>query len=318
MNAKSLVALVVALAIHFVQAKDEKPVAAQPIVTETLNVEKGELEWRFKNQKLLVYAFATNQIKPYVRELYTLRGENVLRDSPPDHFHHHGLMYAIRVNGVNFWEEKTEPGFEKSIKLRSFTTRGRQAKFTQTIHWVASTNNAVVDSAKVALLIEHRTLSLTVNEASDEVALTWESKFDVGPATTKAKLQGTDYNGLGMRLPQSFDHFAKFQNSENAIYSAPNTRNVVAGKWSSVAGTVDGHDITVAIFGDAANKSGNHFFTLLDPFAYFGVTQALDKQPLEHARGEKFHVRYLVLVYSQPKTAEFLNRRYERWTKQKK
>ena len=57
------------------------------------------LEVRYKGQKILVYAFATNQFKPYVRELYTLRGENVTRDAPPDHLHHHGLMYAVYVNG---------------------------------------------------------------------------------------------------------------------------------------------------------------------------------------------------------------------------
>ena len=68
--------------------------------------------WRsgYKGHKILVYAFATNQFKPYVRELYTLRGENVTRDAPPDHLHHHGLMYAVYVNGINFWEERGAPG----------------------------------------------------------------------------------------------------------------------------------------------------------------------------------------------------------------
>ncbi len=74
-----------------------------------------------------MYAFATNQFKPYVRELYTLRGENVLRDAPPDHLHHHGLMYAVWVNGINFWEERGAPGFEQHVELPlQFTTIARQ------------------------------------------------------------------------------------------------------------------------------------------------------------------------------------------------
>ena len=44
----------------------------------------------------------TNQFKPYVRELYSLNGVNLLRDAPADHLHHHGLMYTIRVNDLNF------------------------------------------------------------------------------------------------------------------------------------------------------------------------------------------------------------------------
>ena len=40
--------------------------------------------WTFsyRNQKVLVYAFAPQKFKPYVKELYTLQGENILRDSP--------------------------------------------------------------------------------------------------------------------------------------------------------------------------------------------------------------------------------------------
>jgi hypothetical protein len=69
--------------------------AANPPISIDSKVDQGELVVRYQGRKLLVYAFATNQFKPYVRELYTLRGENVLRDAPPDHLHHHGLMYAV-------------------------------------------------------------------------------------------------------------------------------------------------------------------------------------------------------------------------------
>jgi len=67
-----------------------------------VNESRGELRAQFKDRPLLVYVFATNQLKPYVRELDALSGVNVLRDAPADHLHHHGLMYAIRVNSVNF------------------------------------------------------------------------------------------------------------------------------------------------------------------------------------------------------------------------
>src|ERR1017187_6901584 len=97
--------------------------AAEPPISIDSKVDVGQLVVSYKGRKLLLYAFATNQFKPYVRELYTLRGENVLRDSPPDHQHHHGLMYAVYVNGINFWEEKGTPGFERHIELPLHTAR---------------------------------------------------------------------------------------------------------------------------------------------------------------------------------------------------
>ena len=54
----------------------------------------------YKQQRLLVYAFDPLKFKPYVKELASLGGTNILRDAPSDHLHHHGLMYAVAVKGV--------------------------------------------------------------------------------------------------------------------------------------------------------------------------------------------------------------------------
>src|SRR5437899_1829831 len=52
-----------------------------------------------QGQPLLRYVFNPRQYKPYVAEFSAPGGRNVLRDAPFDHLHHHGLMYAIKVNG---------------------------------------------------------------------------------------------------------------------------------------------------------------------------------------------------------------------------
>ena len=121
--------------------------AANPPITIARRQTRENWRSRYKGRKLLVYAFATNQFKPYVRELYTLRGENVLRDAPPDHLHHHGMMYAICVNGINFWEEQTAPGVEKHVECLFSSPRSDPkgvptAHFTELIHWLAPTNRA--------------------------------------------------------------------------------------------------------------------------------------------------------------------------------
>lgn len=285
---------------------------------ESISPDKGELEWRFKGNRVFLCRFATNQFKPYVRELFTLQGDNVLRDSPPDHLHHHGLMYAVQINGVNFWEEKTDPGIEKNIKILTHgVTRhndGRdQATCSWLIHWLPP---GVKDSADSALLIERRTLALTVDESAREVALQWNAAFEVGRGAQKVNLHGTDYNGLGMRLPQSFDRVAQFENSENAPYPGLKnepTRNITNAKWSAVSGKIENREIMVVIFGSPDNRAGNHFFSLLEPFAYSGVTQALDQQSIDYARGDKFELCFLITIYSAKQSPEFLNRRYAIW-----
>jgi len=298
--------------------------AASPGISIDAKPDGGELEVRFKGRKLLVYAFATNQFKPYVRELYTLRGENVLRDAPPDHLHHHGLMYAVFVNGVNFWEERGAPGIQKHVELPLHTARTDAkgiplASFTEIIHWLAPTNMASPDSRDAALLIEQRTLTVAVDEKNQEVALRWDSRFQVGPNAGKVTLHGPNYNGLGLRLPESFNHVARFQNSANEPYTGRNSQNVLPARWTSVAGTMAGREVMLVMFGRQDNARGDGiYFTMLDPFAYLSVTQGLDKQPLEYSAGDKFALSYLLTVYPETKSSEFIRQRGELWEKDRK
>ena len=298
--------------------------AANPPITIDSQPDRGVLEFSYKGRKILVYAFATNQFKPYVRELYTLRGENVTRDAPPDHLHHHGLMYAVYVNGINFWEEKVSPGVEKHIELplhaATKDANGRpSAYFTEVIHWVAPTNLASPDSMAVAVLLEQRTLTVAIDEKNQEVALRWESQFKVGPNTGKVTVSGPNYDGLGTRLPESFNHVAKFHNSADLPYTAKDTHDVVIAQWTSVAGQMDGREVMLAMFGSPKNARGDTaFYTMLDPFAYLSAAQALDKAPLEYSAGDKFNLSYLLTVYSANKPPEFIRQRSELWEKERR
>jgi hypothetical protein len=298
-------------------------VAESPMIVN-LQMARGELEVRFKDRPVLVYTFATNQSKPYVRALYSLPGENVLRDAPPDHLHHHGLMYAVNVNGINFWEEKENAGVEKSVEVISYLTRRTesglpQAQFIQLVHWLAPTDKTLRDSRAAALLLEQRTLTLTIDETNREVALRWDSQFQVGPNAAKVTIHGPNYDGLGLRLPESFNRVARFQNSSNQPYAGGNSQNVIVAPWTSVSGQMGGREVMIALFGHPGNARGDAaFFTMLDPFAYLSATQSLDKKPLEYSAGDKFNLSYLLAVYSENKSPEFIQRRYDRWQREQK
>ena len=132
-------------------------------------------------------------------------------------------------------------------------------------------------------------------------------------------IHGPNYDGLGLRLPESFNHVAKFQNSADQPYTGKNTQNVIAARWTSVSGVMDGHDVMLVMFGRPDNARGDgFFFTMLDPFAYLSATQGLDKKPLEYSAGDKFSLSYLLTVYSENKSPEFIRSGCERWEKERR
>ena len=282
----------------------------------------GLLDLSYHSGRVLRYAYATNQYKPYVRELYSLKGDNVLLDAPPDHLHHHGLMYAIRVNGINFWEERDDPGYEKPVRLLERRTGhsgsgAAQAMFSQVIHWVSRTNGLLADTAPVALLVEKRVITVTIDESQQELALTWHSAFEVGEGARKVTLTGSSYHGLGLRLPAAFNRVARHRNSEGLPYPTNGKGDVTVARWSVVSNGEGANALTIAMFGRPAPDRGlPAFFTMVEPFTYLSVTQGLDKSPSEHVAGDRFELDYLLLVYADQRTPEFLEGRYQRWSRQ--
>jgi hypothetical protein len=170
------------------------------------------------------------------------------------------------------------------------------------------------DSAPVALLVEQRTVTLSVNEEKQEVALSWHSKFEIGARTNRVTLHGSEYNGLGLRLPAAWDHVGRHENSENAPWPAGGKPGAVPARWSSVSHPVGGSTMQVALFARPRGHAGtNAFFTMTEPFTYLSATQSLDKAPLEYLAGDRFSLDYLVLVHSTARTPAQLEERYQSW-----
>jgi len=305
----------------------------------TLGIEMVQQQsvWKvyWNEQLMLLYTFAEGQFKPYVKELRALTGENVLRDAPADHLHHHGLMYAIRVNGINFWEETPQSGYQKPVGSPRSTVTSRsdqqvrvttvgggtktvtrslsRATFSHRIHWVSAENKSK-DDPGVALLVEDRTLVLSIDEPAGEVALEWQAEFTAGPAAAEVELSGADYHGLGLRLPAVFDRVARRQSSAGTPFSEEATRDVQVAEWNSQSARMNGRDLTVALLGQPEGMGGpQRFFSMLNPFAYISVTQALDQQPVKRAAGATFSLRYLLLIYGVDKSRTALSDRFDTW-----
>jgi hypothetical protein len=294
------------------------PVVAEDPLRIGHHEDSGELTISLGDRPLLRYAFAPSQYKPYVKELYSLAGDAVLRDAPADHLHHHGLMYAIRANGVNFWEERDAPGHQVPVKpivhSTGRTADGRPcASITQLIHWVPEAEAKARATAPVALIIEERTLTLTVDAAKQEVALDWLGRFTAGPPGGGINLHGSNYNGLGLRFPEAWDKVATHRDS--AGHPLPSAE--AAANWSAVSHVAGGREVTVALFSSPRTQRGPvSFFSMVEPFTYLAATEALDQNPRTHPPGDTWSVRHLVVVYPGRREAAALDARWERWIKE--
>jgi hypothetical protein len=298
----------------------ERAVAVEPLRVEPT---AAQAEWTVfhGDKKVLVYRSDPRQFKPYVKELCTIRGDNLLRDAPANHLHHHGLMYAIRVNGLNFWEEISGSGAEKPMEtlgpeLGASAAGLPQATIRQTLHWLAPQDAFLPGSPNLALLVERRTLVLAVNEAQEEVTLDWKSQFEVGGKTNTVVLAGSTYFGLGARFLEELDPIAAHINSEGKPDLTGTRQDVTPHDWCAVVFDRPSAPATFAMFGHPANARGQAtFFTMERPFAYISATQGLDKEPLIYRTGDKFQVEYLVTVYPAVKSSDALSARAAEWQK---
>ncbi len=277
-----------------------------------------EIEVKFLDRPLLLYSMSPTNYKPYVKEFRTLKGVNLLLDAPPDHLHHHGLMYAITVNGTNFWEEQKDPGVQRAAPLPMGKSASGlpQAVFAHQTAWLAGQHRRTTNALAVALLFETRTLSVTADVSAGEVALHWQSDFTAGQGAEAVTLTGTAYHGLGMRFVHDFDLKARHLNSENAPYSAEQKWDVIPARWAATLGRVGEQDVMAAVFAGPHNAGASRFFSMRNPFAYLSATQGLDTTPLTCKRGERFRLDYLVIVRDDHPGAEALEARYRKWVEE--
>ncbi len=146
-------------------------------------------------QPVLVYQYSERPRKPYLKELFSPGGVNVLRDAPADHLHHHGLMFAVAVDGVDFWSENEKCGRQRHVGPG---VRGGVpgATFTQQVDWMGP-------DGQTLLLRERRTIEVGRMPEAGPTLLRWRSRLEVPSGKPSVTLSGSPYFGLGMRFVQS-------------------------------------------------------------------------------------------------------------------
>nr|MCU0979014.1 PmoA family protein [Pirellulaceae bacterium] len=127
----------------------------------------------YNEKKRLVYHKTASPCKPYVKELYTAGGVQVLRDSPHDHKHHHGLMFAVRVDGVDFWSETPGCGREEPQGIVSSRGGGVNGNAHHILDQCVAWRNATGE----VLLDETRAIGIAIRQENPITLVTWRSQL---------------------------------------------------------------------------------------------------------------------------------------------
>jgi hypothetical protein len=291
---------------------------AQQRVTTSFRVQKDGTTLRIANgqRSVLSYRFGDVPYKPYVQTFCTPTGINILRDSPHDHKHHHAMMFAVAVDGVDFWAEypHANPGRQVQSSLETISGRVEEsidvAGVTGTIRWLAPDDTRLLDEERMV-----RTYSSS-SDCLDASLVTWRSQLRPAPGRTTVTLSGSHYFGLGLRFVESMDKGGRF------IYEQGEAGTVVRGqehltrtKWVAYASASDGRPVTVAVFDHPQNpRHPAVMFTMPQRFAYIAATLNLWKQPLVLAAEKPVTLRYGVALWEGHKDRSVIDQLYRRWT----
>jgi hypothetical protein len=260
-----------------------------------------------RDGKLLArYRFGDVPFKPYIDELRTPSGKNILRDAPADHLHHHALMYAIRVNKYNFWEE-SGPLVGKQVTVR----------LQHSDHFIESEIDWNTSEPKT-LLKENRKISV---ERGDGVTLLdWQCTIKAVDDVTLGVEGAGHYNGIGMRFVQEMDNGGRFFN-DTGKKDGENVRGserLTPCRWMAYTAKLDGQSVTVALFDHPSNPISMEAFTMGDtggPFAYLSATMNLHRKPVELKAGQTFVIKYCIAVWNGEVSPEVVEAQYREFVR---
>lgn len=257
------------------------------------------------DRPLLTYRYGDAPFKPYIKTLCTPAGLQILRDSPADHIHHRGVMYAVEVNKVDFWSETAKSGKQVHVSLE--TSEGRSSvRVIQQLNWVPP-------GAEKPVLVEERVIEV-YGEGGARL-LTWRAKLRPAEGQEKVTITGSHYQGLGLRFVQSMDGLDKF------LHAAGDPGPVVRGServtssaWSAYTAPAEGKPVTVAVFDHPKNlRSSAGMFTMFKPFSYLAATPNVWKNPFELKAGETLDLRYGVAAWDGEADREAIEKLHKTW-----
>ena len=202
----------------------------------------GNCRWETRAQILS----RPHPYKLYVSELFTPSGIQVLRDSPHDHVHHRALMYAIGIDGVDFWSEFPDQQPAKQDSDNRPVVRQLRAAAVTPAFVKRSTGSPGREGAGRGRSKHHVPFR-------PERCRPTDMAIHLQPPNGKesVELWGRHYFGLGMRFVESMDKGGRFFSPSNEeATEVRGTEQLVRAPWCAFTAKVDGKQVTVAMFDD--------------------------------------------------------------------
>jgi hypothetical protein len=269
-----------------------------------------------RGHTIATYRATPSPNRPFLRELWTPGGVQVLRDSPHDHKHHHGLMFALAVDGLDFWCDEPTCGRQVPKPLEDVQAGGAATTsrigFTQPVDWTAP--------GGTVSLRERRTITAFADPKIDATLLTWRSILSA-PGDKPVKLGGWDFSGLGTRFVVSMDGKGKFFNSEGheSAQIGPDgvsidNKRVTQSKWCAYTATADNRLVTIAMFHHPKNPT--HYFCHLHipgMFAFLTGALGVDRKPIEVKPGAPLDLRFGVALWDGEIDKGRVEAMYQKW-----
>ena len=314
----SIIFLIVTIVFMMIESCSDKNMNDKAVSNNISKVEQIDhnVTIYHRGKEVFSYVYDDAQFKPYVKKLYSPEGVNVLLDSPDDHKHHHALMYAIKVDGTNFWEEVDNSGRQEPQSTSQAVSLSNGEKtdisFTSTIHWIRPEKPDV-------LLTEKRSIKLEITKNINARLLTWTSQLTLPENMASAELSGAHYHGLGMRFIRAMDEDGEFFTAGDKVGTIfRGEERLIPDTWCAyTANTGENKHVTVAMFRDPHNPGENtNWFTMKTPFTYLSATRALHENNYLLKAGETLSLTYGVAIWdSRPGTDE-VDKVYRYWTMQ--
>jgi hypothetical protein len=270
-----------------------------------------------KYDPVLEYQVSPNPRKPYVKQLLTPSGINVLRDSPDDHRHHHGLMFAVSVDGVDYWSELDSCGRQISRQASRETSSHVDGPYVggasgfEAFGYLSHFLNWLDPGGQETLLQEERTIWVHALFDVPVTLVTWRCRLATPSGKGTATLTGSPYFGLGMRFIPSMDTGGQFLNADGG--TGVKDTNAARSAWCAYTARTNGKLVTVAMFDDKVNPRHPATWFTMEKFAYLSATLNLHKQPLKIEANKPLELRYGVALWDGEVDKARINKLYRQW-----
>lgn len=267
----------------------------------TMRIELSATEARFTDDRTVAGRLVLDDpFKPYLHPLCTPAGHPVTVAMPVDHRHHKGLMYALRCDDLNFWEERPGSADRGIQSIQSAEVNAEQTLVLELL-WGAEAGDRETYR-------ETRQLSCVRDVGGSAFVWTWRTRREALRDHRLVKSEWSldhpdgrriNYHGLGIRLPWSWcfggeksPFFGMEKDGQAAAPMEACGSTAAAITWW---GGIDGHWDCPRASVTLEQQHGFGWFILASGFPYLATGPSV-LQEVEVSAGDLFEETYCIRV----------------------